>query len=167
MSACETLAQCAVTRAHERNLTLVTVESCTAGALACALSRADGASQVLHGGFVVYTKANKVAAVGVPWEVLRTHTAVSVEVARAMAVGGLSRSPADLAIAITGVAGPEPDEDGNPVGLAYVAAAMRKNPDEIACDVDELRLAGTSEEIREQAMAAALDLALRLMGVTS
>lgn len=167
MSLCATLAQRAVSRALEHELTLVTVESCTAGALACALSRADGASQVLHGGLVVYTKANKVAAVGVPWELLRTHTAVSGEVARAMAVGGLGRSPADIAIAITGVAGPEPDEDGNPVGLAYVAVALRKGPGAIACDVDELRLVGTSEEIREQAMAAALDLALRLMCVTS
>lgn len=165
MSLTATLAQRAVSRALEHELTLVTVESCTAGALACALSRADGASQVLHGGFVVYTKANKVAAVGVPWELLRTHTAVSGEVARAMAIGGLSRSPAD--IAITGVVGPEPDEDGNPVGLVHVATAVREGGHEIACDVEELRLAGTSDDIREQAMAAALDLALRLMSVTS
>jgi nicotinamide-nucleotide amidase len=111
--------------AQERHVSLATVESCTAGSLAYLLSQAEGASDTLHGGFVVYTKANKVAAVGVPRDVLAAHTAVSAEVAKAMAQGGLARCPADIVVAITGVAGPDPDEDGNPVGLVFVAAATR------------------------------------------
>ena len=109
--------------ARERRMTLATVESCTAGSLAYLLSQAEGASDTLHGGFIVYTKENKTAALGVPKELLATHTAVSAEVAGAMAKGGLSRCPADFVVSITGVAGPDPDEDGNPVGLVYVAAA--------------------------------------------
>jgi nicotinamide-nucleotide amidase len=111
--------------ARERRMTVATVESCTAGSLAHLLSQAEGASDTLHGGFVVYTKENKSAAVGVPRELLAAHTAVSAEVAQAMAKGGLSRCPADFMLAITGVAGPDPDEDGNPVGLVYVAIAAR------------------------------------------
>jgi nicotinamide-nucleotide amidase len=112
-------------KARERNLTLVTVESCTGGAMCMLLTGAPGASDTLHGGFVVYTKANKTAALGIPATLLKEHTAVSEEVAKAMAIAALAHSPADLAAAITGVAGPEPDEDGNPVGLVHVAAATK------------------------------------------
>ena len=112
-------------QARARQLTLATVESCTAGSLAHLLSQAEGAADTLHGGFIVYTKDNKTAAVGVSRELLAAHTAVSAQVAEAMAIGGLARCPADVVAAITGVAGPEPDEDGNPVGLVYVAVAAR------------------------------------------
>ena len=92
--------------AQARRATLATVESCTAGALALLLSQAEGASDTLHGGFIVYTKDNKTAAVGVPKELIAAHTAVSAEVAKAMASGGLARCPADIVVAITGVAAP-------------------------------------------------------------
>jgi len=111
--------------AQARRTTVATVESCTAGSLAHLLSQAEGASDTLQGGFIVYTKENKTAAVGVPKELLAAHTAVSAEVAQAMAKGGLSRCPADFVLAITGVAGPEPDEDGNPIGLVHVTVAAR------------------------------------------
>jgi nicotinamide-nucleotide amidase len=111
--------------ARDAGMTLATVESCTAGALVHLLSEAPGAGNTLHGGFVVYTKENKTKAVGVPQELLDRHTAVSAEVAGAMASGGLERCPATLVTAITGVAGPDSDEDGNPVGLVYVAVAVR------------------------------------------
>jgi PncC family amidohydrolase len=109
--------------AKARELTLATAESCTGGALAVLLSNAPGASENFHGGFVVYTKANKTAALGVPAELIEAHTAVSAQVAKAMAEGALRRCPADITVSVTGVAGPEPDEDGNPVGLVYLAAA--------------------------------------------
>ena len=111
--------------AKARRVTLATVESCTAGALAVLLADAPGATEAFHGGFVVYTKDNKTASVGVPAALIKTHSAVSREVAEAMARGGIERAPADIAVAITGVAGPEPDEDGNPVGLVHLAAACR------------------------------------------
>jgi PncC family amidohydrolase len=112
--------------AKSQGCMLATVESCTAGALAALLADAPGAGEFSHGGFVVYTKANKTAAVGVPSALIDAHTAVSREVVLAMAGGALERCPADVVLAITGVAGPEPDEDGNPVGLLHVAVVSRK-----------------------------------------
>jgi nicotinamide-nucleotide amidase len=119
------LAERVLAKLKSRSLMVVTAESCTAGNLATLLADAPDGGQCLHGGFVVYTKDNKAAVLGVPLELVATHTAVSQPVAEAMAKGALERCPADMAIAITGVAGPEPDEDGNPVGLMHVAVAHR------------------------------------------
>ena len=145
--------------AKSKKLTLLTVESCTAGTLACALAEAEGAGEVFHGGFVVYSKENKSFAVGVPCDLISTHTAVSAQVAQAMAVGGVERSPADIAMAVTGVAGPEPDEDGNPVGLVFVSAASRDG----RVLEERLALSGNKAAICSAAMTAALRLAERLM----
>ena len=145
---------------QQRHMTLATVESCTAGSLAHLLSQSEGASETLHGGFVVYTKANKVAAVGVPKELLTAHTAVSAQVAQAMAEGGLARSPADIVVAITGVAGPEPDEDGNPVGRVFVAAAARDGRKRVMRqDYGQ----ASKEDICGGAMTTALDLIEQLL----
>jgi nicotinamide-nucleotide amidase len=117
------LAERAVAAARDRELSIVTAESCTAGRLATLLSDAPGAAEHLHGGFVTYTKANKTKSLGVSAALLARKGAVCREVAVAMAEGALARSPAQLAVAITGVAGPDPDEDGNPVGLICIAVA--------------------------------------------
>ena len=111
-----------------KKLSVVTAESCTAGMLATLLSKAPGAAEHLHGGFITYTKANKTRALGVSCEVLARRGAVCREVAIAMAEGALARSPAQLAVAITGVAGPDPDEDNNPVGLVCIAVAREGHP---------------------------------------
>jgi nicotinamide-nucleotide amidase len=100
---------------------IVTAESCTAGLLSNVLSTAPGASKQLHGGFVTYTKEAKTRVLGVSADMLRRKTAVHEDVAIAMAEGALARAPGDIAISVTGVAGPEPDEDGNPVGLVFCA----------------------------------------------
>ncbi|HUO93815.1 MAG TPA: CinA family protein [Rhizomicrobium sp.] len=105
--------------------TVVTAESCTAGLLAAVLSHVEGAGDVLHGSFVTYSKANKSAALGVDPELLRRAGSVNAEVVRQLARGALERSPADLAIAVSGVLGPKPDEDGNPVGLVYFCCCSR------------------------------------------
>jgi len=114
-----------VALAARAQLTIITAESCTSGLLATVLSEAPGAGKILHGGFVTYTKKHKQVALGVPEDLLRAKSAVCDEVACAMAQGALARSTADLAAAITGVAGPEPDEDGNPVGQVFIAVARR------------------------------------------
>jgi len=111
--------------AQHKNLTLVTAESCTAGLVAAVLSTAPGASETLHGGYITYTEANKTAMLDVPSALMEKCGAVCPSVARAMAEGALAHSPADVAIAVTGVAGPEPDDYGNPVGLMYLAGARR------------------------------------------
>jgi nicotinamide-nucleotide amidase len=118
----------ALARAKAANLGIVTAESCTSGLLASVLSEAPGAAELLHGGFVTYTKRNKTIALGVSEALLKTKGAVCEEVAGAMADGALERSPADMSVAITGVAGPSPDEDGNPVGLVCIAIARRGFP---------------------------------------
>ena len=117
------LAERALEVVAHRNASIVTAESCTAGKLAAVLSEAPGAAERLHGSFVTYTKANKTKSLGVSADLLQRKGAVCREVAVAMAEGALVRSPASLAVSITGVAGPDPDEDGNPVGLVCIAIA--------------------------------------------
>jgi nicotinamide-nucleotide amidase len=141
------LAERVLKKATAAGVKLATAESCTAGCLST-LS-ADG-------GFVTYTKESKIATLGVPRELIAAYTAVSRPVAEAMATGVLDRCPADMVIAITGVAGPEPDEDGNPVGLMHIAAAvcggsMRHR--------SQTRRAGGRDGTRNRAMHAALELA--------
>jgi nicotinamide-nucleotide amidase len=111
--------------AKECRCTIVTAESCTGGLLAAVLAEAPGAGQQLQGGFVTYSKDQKAIALDVPRALLEREGAVSEAVARAMAEGALGRSIADVSVSITGVAGPEPDEDGNSVGLIHIAAARR------------------------------------------
>jgi nicotinamide-nucleotide amidase len=114
--------------AGECGCTIVTAESCTGGLLAAVLAEAPGAGRQLQGGFVTYTKDQKTIALGIPRALLGRESAVSEAVARSMAEGALARSIADLSVSITGVAGPEPDEDDNPVGLVHIAAALRGAP---------------------------------------
>jgi nicotinamide-nucleotide amidase len=116
--------------ARRCKLTLVTAESCTAGLLSQLLSDAEGAADHFHGGFVTYTKQHKTRALQVPAELLRQKGAVCPEVAEAMVEGALRASDATVSVAITGVAGPEPDEDGNPVGRVCIAVARRGFPTE-------------------------------------
>lgn len=110
---------------NKKKKSIVTAESCTAGLISAALSQGDGAGKVLHGSFVTYSKANKSMALGVPEQLLASRGSVNEDVVRALADGALARSPADLSLAVSGVLGPDPDEDGNPVGLVYFCVAER------------------------------------------
>jgi nicotinamide-nucleotide amidase len=140
-------------QAKRTGLTIVTAESCTAGLLAQVLSDAEGAAEHFHGGFVTYTKGHKTCALGVPGDVLHEQGAVCGTVARAMADGALLHSTAMLSAAITGVAGPEPDEDGNPVGRVCIAVARRGSPTR---DFERHYGEIGREAIRERAVADAL-----------
>lgn len=108
-----------------KRLTVITAESCTGGLISAALSHARGASDCLHGGFVVYTKDCKAAVLGVDRELLEQMGSVNAQVAHELARGAIAHSPADLAVAVTGVLGPDPDEDGNPPGQVYFGLARR------------------------------------------
>lgn len=108
-----------------RRLTVITAESCTGGLIAAALSHARGASDALHGGFVVYTKDCKAVALGVDRELLDRMGSVNAQVAHELARGAIEHSTADIAVAVTGVLGPEPDEDGNPPGQVYFGLGRR------------------------------------------
>ena len=146
--------------AKQQSLTLVTAESCTGGLIASVLSQAPGAGDHLHGGFVTYTKQQKAKALGVSARLLEERGAVCEPVARALAEGALERSPADIAISVTGVAGPDTDEDGNPVGLVYLAAARRATP--TICVERKFGNLGAGD-IRYRAVMEAFDLIERVM----
>jgi nicotinamide-nucleotide amidase len=115
----------ALDRAQKANLKIVTAESCTGGLVATVLSEAPGAAQHFDGGFVTYTPQQKCAALKLDEKLIDKFGAVSAEVADAMALGALDCSRAEVAVSVTGVAGPDPDERGNPVGLVYLACARR------------------------------------------
>jgi nicotinamide-nucleotide amidase len=124
----ETRAQTIVSMLQSRKLSIVTAESCTAGLIALALSRAEGATSCLQGGFIAYSKEQKTAALNVASEILRREDGVSEKVVQQMLAGALERSPADIAVAVSGVLGPEQDEDGNPVGLICFGSQRRSQP---------------------------------------
>jgi nicotinamide-nucleotide amidase len=108
---------------RERGLKVVTAESCTGGLVAAALTAIAGSSDVVERGFVTYANEAKREMLGVPWDALLGHGAVSEPVARAMAMGALARSQANVSVSVTGVAGPGGGSADKPVGLVYFAAA--------------------------------------------
>jgi nicotinamide-nucleotide amidase len=113
---------------REARLSVITAESCTGGLLSAVLSQAEGAGKVLHGSFVTYSKENKTKALGVDPLLLKRDGSVTADVVRQMVLGALLRSPAEIALAVSGVLGPSPDEDGNPVGLVYFGCGRRDEP---------------------------------------
>jgi PncC family amidohydrolase len=139
----------------ERRLAFETAESCTGGLIAKSISDLPGASGYFLGGVVSYSNEVKVAMLSVPPEQLLAHGAVSAQVARAMAVGARSRIGADVAVAVTGVAGPGGGSADKPVGLVYVAVA-----DASGEEVRRIQCHGDRAEVRESATRVALELAL-------
>jgi nicotinamide-nucleotide amidase len=154
------LATAAIAAARRRGWCLVTAESCSAGMIATRLSEVDGAGSCFHGGIVSYTKDMKRALLGVPADLLSERGAVCAEVAEAMASGALARTPADAAIAITGVAGPEPDPDGNPVGLVFIAVATPREAVVKRLDLGK----APREDVLSCAICAALELFVDIAG---
>lgn len=113
-------------RLLERRWRLATAESCTGGLVGHSVTGLPGSSDWFVGGIVSYSNSSKQALLGVPHDLLREVGAVSEEVARAMAVGALAAfADADLAVAVTGIAGPDGGTPDKPVGLTFVAAARR------------------------------------------
>ncbi|ALA18949.1 damage-inducible protein CinA [Chelatococcus sp. CO-6] len=110
---------------RQRGLKIATAESCTGGLVAGALTAIAGSSDVVERGFVTYSNEAKIEAIGVDADLIAGHGAVSEPVARAMAAGALARSRADLAVAVTGIAGPGGGSAAKPVGLVHFAVAMR------------------------------------------
>ncbi|MGB0631330.1 MAG: CinA family protein [Alphaproteobacteria bacterium] len=109
---------------REAGLTVATVESCTGGLVAGSLTEIAGSSDVVERGFVTYTNEAKNEMVGVPMDLFAKVGAVSEEVARAMAAGGIAYSRANIAVGITGVAGPGQSEN-KPAGLVHICAARK------------------------------------------
>ncbi len=139
--------------------TIVTAESCTGGLVAAALTEIAGSSDVVDRGFVTYSNEAKMESLGVHDDILATFGAVSVAVAWKMAQGALKNSRADVAVAVTGIAGPAGGSDLKPVGTVVFAVARRGDPDSKHADTKHFGDLGRSE-IRRQAVLFALELLL-------
>ncbi len=143
-----------------RGLSLVTAESCTAGLVAASIAELSGASAYLWGGFICYSNESKVKELGVDPELLEKKGAVSREVALALAEGALRASGAALAVSVTGLAGPEGDGSGVPVGTVWIATARsgaetRATVRRYGGDRNAVRLSAAVDALRD--VAARLD----------
>jgi nicotinamide-nucleotide amidase len=141
--------------------TVALAESCTGGLVAAALTEIAGSSAVVDRGYVTYSNASKIDMLGVPEDLIDTFGAVSVAVAWSMAQGALALSKADIAVAITGIAGPDGGSEQKPVGTVVFAVARRGQATEDA--ESEMKLfAGNlgRAEVRRQAALVALELLL-------
>jgi nicotinamide-nucleotide amidase len=142
---------------------VVTAESCTAGWVAKALTDVPGSSRWFECGYVTYSNTAKARDIGVPQQVLIDQGAVSGETVRAMAVGALQTSGADVAVATSGIAGPDGAVPGKPVGTVWFAVARRKG--DAALPRAEMKLFnGDRELVRRQSVEHALRLLLELAG---
>ncbi|PTW60257.1 nicotinamide-nucleotide amidase [Breoghania corrubedonensis] len=120
------IAQDILENARAANMKIATAESCTGGLVGAALTEIDGASAVFDRGFITYSNEAKIEMLGVPQDMLREHGAVSAVVAKAMAEGALLRSQANIAVSITGIAGPQGGSVDKPVGLVHFAISSEQ-----------------------------------------
>ncbi len=138
--------------------TVALAESCTGGLVSAALTEIPGSSAVFERGFVTYSNEAKLESIGVNLDILQTFGAVSVAVAWAMAQGALAHSRADVAVSITGIAGPDGGSAKKPVGTVVFACATRDgDPDKVVADVEHFGDLGR-HEIRRQAALVAMRL---------
>jgi nicotinamide-nucleotide amidase len=118
-------AEALLSELRRRAMTLATAESCTGGLLAGLLTEIPGASASVERGLVTYSNAAKTALLGVDAQLIADAGAVSADVARAMAEGALAHAPVDIAVSVTGIAGPEGGSPEKPVGLVYLSVARK------------------------------------------
>lgn len=144
-----------VKKLEEKELTICTAESCTGGLVASKIISISGASEVFKEGFVTYTNKSKRRTLNVKAETLRNYGAVSRQTAKEMAAGAMLSGDSDVAISITGIAGPDGGSVEKPVGLVYIACCY-----DDGIEVEKYTFSGSRNEVREQAANAALKLAL-------
>lgn len=143
----------------ERKLTLVTAESCTGGMIAAALTDIPGSSAVFYGGYITYANSAKSRMIQVQPRLIGDYGAVSNQVARAMADGARNTAKVDLAVAVTGIAGPDGGTEKKPVGLVYVAVST-----DLATVVIEHRFSDLGRDgIRKATVEAALNLTMQVL----
>jgi nicotinamide-nucleotide amidase len=159
-SALEALATAVLTRCRAAGLRIATAESCTGGLVAACLTEIAGSSDVVERGFVVYANAAKVELLGVAEATLQRHGAVSAATATEMLAGALARSPADLVVAITGIAGPGGGTAAKPVGLVFIGVQRQGGQPTVERHV----FPGDRAAVREASLARALDLLLDAAG---
>ncbi len=151
-----TLEETIIQLLKEQELTLTTVESCTGGMLSARLTNVAGVSAVFKQGFITYSNKAKRTFVGVKKMTLKKYTAVSEQTAWEMARGGAILTNSDVCVSVTGYAGPDGGEDGQPVGLVYIGCNVKGR-----IEVEEFHFSGDRREIRELAVVNALTLLRR------
>jgi nicotinamide-nucleotide amidase len=134
---------------------LTTAESCTGGWISKVITDISGSSQWFHEGFVTYSNDSKHERLGVPMSVLQKHGAVSEATARAMAAGALRRARADVAVAVTGIAGPGGGVPGKPVGTVWLAWA-RRSERRVSVETQLRHFRGNRDAVRRKTVRAAL-----------
>lgn len=140
---------------------VVLAESCTGGLVCAAMTEIPGSSEVLERGFVTYSNEAKIESLGVSAELIDTFGAVSVAVAWGMARGALKHSDADVAVAITGIAGPGGGSESKPVGTVVFACALRgQNENDISAEQKNFDPSLSRSAIRQEAAMVALELLL-------
>jgi nicotinamide-nucleotide amidase len=149
---------------ERKGLMITTAESCTGGLIAALLTEVPGSSAAFERGFVTYSNAAKTAQLGVPAALIKRHGAVSAQVAAAMACGALKKSKAQLAVAVTGIAGPTGGTKEKPVGLVYTAIAHKKSRSAVA---QQWHFKGDRSAIRKASAEAALSLLTALASHSS
>lgn len=147
------LATAVLARCRAKGWRLATAESCTGGLVTAALTAIAGSSDVVDRGFVTYPNQAKMELLGVPAGVLATVGAVSAETARLMAIGAMSRAGVDLAVSVTGIAGPGGGSADKPVGLVYLGVATKNG-----ARSERHVFPGDRTEIRRAAMIQALEM---------
>ena len=143
-----------------RRLTLATAESCTGGMVAATLTDIAGSSDVVERGYVTYSNEAKSDLLSVPPPLIAQHGAVSAEVAEAMVRGALGRAPVDLAVAVTGIAGPGGGTAAKPVGLVWFGIGRRAS----AIATEHHVFPGDRAAVRQEATRRALELLLQAAG---
>jgi nicotinamide-nucleotide amidase len=138
---------------------IATAESCTGGMIAAAITDIAGSSAVFGFGFVTYADTAKTAMLGVPAELIAAHGAVSEAVARAMAMGARERAGADVAVAVTGIAGPDGGSVEKPVGTVWFGLATREG-----VRAERIMFAGDRASVRAQTVEHALELLCAALG---
>lgn len=142
----------------DKSYKITTAESCTGGMVASNIVSVAGASDVFREGYVTYSDEVKEKVLGVKKELLEKYTAVSSQVAKDMALGALSIADAELAVSITGYAGPDDAEDGTPAGTVYIGVCLKGNT-----FVRKYKFEGDREEVRSQAAQHAFMFAVEIL----
>lgn len=143
----------------ERALKITTAESCTGGMIASTLVNVAGVSDVFEAGYVTYSEEAKMSLLGVRKETIEKYTVYSEEVAREMAQGAAEATGADVAVSVTGIAGPDGGTPDFPVGLCYIGCYYNGET-----TVARYVFEGDRQQVRRKAADAAMELAIKILG---
>lgn len=145
---------------HLRKMVLASAESCTGGMICAAITDIPGSSEIFDRGFITYSNQAKTDLLGVYNTILETHGAVSEPTVKAMVAGALRQTPANIAVAVSGIAGPGGGTPDKPVGLVYIGVGLKDQTPQVFRHI----FAGDRTAVRQQSVDAALTHILEILG---